>query len=78
MRKYQRIWEQLKLHNQVSVEVAPELHARTIRAVIKEKHGDLGFKFISSNLGNSYKLSYESVGSVITFTLHPEKSIRNL
>lgn len=78
MRKYQRIWEALKTELKVTVEASPELHTRTINAVKKEKHGDLGFKFLSADVGNSYKLAYKVEGSLITFTLHPEKSIRNI
>jgi uncharacterized membrane protein len=78
MRKYERIWKQLKQTKTSKLEAPLELHARIVKAVIKEKHKDLAFKYISAELGNSYKLAYEIEGLVITFTLNPEYSSRNL
>lgn len=78
MRKYQRIWEALKADLEVTVAVTPDLHQRTINAVKKEKHGDLAFKYLTSNLGNSYKLGIKVEEDTITFYLLPERSIRNL
>lgn len=80
MRKYQPIWEALKLHLTVTIKIAPDLHLRTIQCVRKEKHGDSAFKFITAEVGNSYKLFHTIApdGEHITFTLQPEKSKRNL
>jgi hypothetical protein len=78
MRKYQRIWEALKKDLTVTVRVAPELQTRTVLCLRKEKHGDLAFKFLTAEVGNSYKLFHSVDGDLITFTLIPEQSIRNI
>ncbi len=78
MRKYQLIWDALKVNNTLSIEADVSLHRRIIQGVIKEKWRDLGWKVICPELGNTYKLAYNVVGTKVTFTLEPYKGIRNL
>ena len=78
MRKYQPIWEQLKLHSTVSLSATPALHKRIIKAVIKEKLKDLGYKLICAESGTIKKLAYTTNGKLITFNLEIDRSIRNL
>lgn len=78
MRKYQPIWDQLKLHGTVSLSATPSLHKRIIKAVIKEKLKDLGYKLLCAESGSIKKLAYETDGKLITFKLEIDKSIRNL
>ena len=44
MRKYQKIWELIKDNKRCCVEVHRLIAARVIKAVIKEKDGDVGYK----------------------------------
>jgi hypothetical protein len=44
LRQYQPIWLALKKHKTISVYSPPHLHARLIKAVIKEKYMDDRFK----------------------------------
>ena len=43
-RKYQPAWEKLKLENIVRIAAHPAVHARILKAVIKEKDMDLVYK----------------------------------
>lgn len=71
MRKYQPIWEAVKNSNLKSVSLAAELskHRRIIKAVIKEKSQDLGWKQTQLELGKKYTLLYEIDGKCIRFYL---------
>lgn len=44
MRKYQPIWLELKKHSKVVVVHPAHLHARLIKAVLKERTMDTGFR----------------------------------
>lgn len=44
MRRYQVIWNALKKDKHCTITVHPALHARVIKAVIKEKDMDVGYK----------------------------------
>ena len=78
MRKYQPIWEQLKLYGTTSLSANPAMHKRIIKAVMKEKLKDLGWKILCAESGNIYKLAYKSEGKLVTFNLNVDKTIRNL
>jgi hypothetical protein len=78
MRKYARIWTELKDNKSCIIEADISLHPRILNAIRKEKCRDLAFKYLSAELGNTYRLAYDIEGTKILFTLHPEKSIRNL
>ncbi len=69
MRRYQPIWEQIKTEHTASLVVDPKLHARIIKAVIKEKDKDTGWKLLTSEIGKKYKLQIEATGKLIIFTL---------
>ena len=69
MRKYQRIWEQIKLSNTASVEADVSKHARIIKATRKEKHKDIAYRFLMLEKGKKMKLLQEIEGNRITFTL---------
>lgn len=78
MRKYQPIWERLKLYHTAKLAAPIGLHARIVKAVIKEKYMDIGWKLLCSETGNSYKLFYKIESTLITFSLEVERSIKNL
>ena len=69
--KYSKIWQAIKESQSgvVSVAVLPELHSRVIKAVLKRKDLDLGYKVIQAESGKAMILRAKSNGSVITFTL---------
>ena len=48
-RKYQTVWEKIKLNGHITLEVAPIFVARVKKAVIKEKDMDLGFKLMNEH-----------------------------
>lgn len=45
------------------------LHRRIIKAVIKRKYVDVGFKFLVGERGKRAKLFYKREGSIIEFKL---------
>lgn len=72
MRKYYPIWKELKAKKKVVVVHPSHLHARIIKAVLKERTMDTGFRFeLSEN--NSYAKVLTSVDpntpNMITFRL---------
>ena len=74
MRHYESVWIKLKKLDRkaagsvgISVTANRVLHARIIKAVIKEKWKDLGFK-LQSEIYHT-RLSYSIKNSVITFYL---------
>ena len=69
MRKHQPIWEQLKLTSTVSIAAEEKLHARIVKAVIKEKSSDLAWKYLQLDKGKKWKISYTKEGKLITFKL---------
>ena len=69
MRKYQRIWEALKVSYSVSLEADTSMHARITKAVRKEKNIDLGWKLLSLEQGKKYVLTEEIEGRLIKFKL---------
>lgn len=67
MRTYAPIWSRLKKEMKVSVTANRVLHGRIIKAVIKEKWSDLGYKILIEP--KIAVLGYKINHSVITFTL---------
>lgn len=49
MRKYQAIWEKIKRDKVATLEVHPAHFARVVKAVIKEKCIDFGFKLFNDH-----------------------------
>lgn len=68
-RKYQPIWEELKLTNTCKIVVHKSLHKRIIKAVIKEKYNDIKFKLFLADKGKKAILTHSKVYSVIEFYL---------
>lgn len=68
MRKYESIWIKLKKEKQVSLTANRLLHPRIIKAVIKEKWGDVGYK-VQIEPAHA-RLSYTIKHSVLTFYLY--------
>lgn len=76
MRYYQAIWEEIK-KKQVARITAPKLlHRRIIKAVIKEKWLDYGYKLEQENYNAI--LSHSISNSIITFTLTKYPIMKNI
>lgn len=69
MRHYEPIWLVLKQKGTVKVVVPKCLHRRTIKAVMKEKNMDGGYKFMLSENSQRCRLNYVSEEDTIIFTL---------
>lgn len=77
-RLYQPIWEKIRDTGKCSISAPSPMHKRIIKAVIKEKGNDLGFKVLSAEKWRWNKLSYTISGSMITFTLTHDTSLEDL
>ena len=66
-RQYFPIWERLKKEKVVSITTNRLMHPRIIKAVIKEKYQDFGYKIDLEPF--SSELSYTVNNSIITFKL---------
>ena len=56
MRKYESIWIKLKLEKVCEVMAHPSVHRRIIKAVAKEKYGDVAYKVLWDAEGNKQPL----------------------
>lgn len=81
MRQYELIWVKLKTmpredaeHIGISITANSRLHKRIIKAVIKEKWKDLGFKLLLD--GYVTELEHSRSFSILTFYLKYKKSYR--
>ena len=70
MRKYQPIWEELKVNFIARVRAEESVHRRIIKAVRKEKANDHAWKLQNKR----YKLTEEIDGMKITFILKEDTS----
>lgn len=77
MRLYQPIWEKLKREGQASITANRVLHPRILKAVIKEKWLDLGYKMEIAPY--HCIVTHSRSNSVLTFYLtkhlHPQAVI---
>lgn len=71
MRKYQPIWNALKLKRTVSLAAPPADHRRIVLAVRKEKTKDTAWKYLCLEKKERWKLLDASEASLLTFTLEP-------
>jgi len=69
MRKYYPIWNQLKSTKRAVVVHPSHLHARLIKAVLKERTMDTGFRYELAEADRYAKVFSKSDGNMITFTL---------
>jgi hypothetical protein len=76
MRYYEPIWAELKAKKTARITEHVSLHPRTIKAVVKEKWMDLGYKLEIAPY-HAF-LSYKISGSVLTFHLTIKKSLNNI
>jgi hypothetical protein len=71
MRQYEPVWIEIKLQGICKISAHRAFHKRIIKAVVKEKDLDLGFKLETSEKSPAQisVLRSSRSGSVITFTL---------
>ena len=69
MRKYQRIWEQLKVYGTVSLHAEVDKHRRIVLSTRKEKNRDEAFKVLMLDKGRKYILHDSAEGEVLTLKL---------
>lgn len=69
MRQYFPIWATLRETGSCIISAAPFHHRRIIKAVIKEKDMDIGFKFQCGEQFKKARLSYTVSGAIVTFKL---------
>lgn len=67
--KYLPIWEKIKRTKNCTIEVEPKLAPRVKKAVIKEKHKDLGFKVLNDNDYLFLNISYDPAKKRMKFVL---------
>lgn len=70
-RRYQEIWERVRdsKKNFVRLQVEPILLARVKKAIIKEKHLDLGFKVLNDHDHFFLVFSYDAAKKVLSVKL---------
>jgi hypothetical protein len=69
MRKYQPIWERLKVERVAQVSAPPKMHARIIKAVRKEKWEDHHWRRMLRNQNYLHHIESTRKGEIITFNL---------
>ena len=69
MRKYQPIWEKLKIEHLVTLVAPIEDHDAILRMVIKEKDIDIGFKLLCAEKHTRYRLRAKTDIKKSTLTL---------
>lgn len=70
LRQYEHIWLAIKKLDEVSVSVEPRMKDRVVKAVVKEKNIDLGFKLLNTDFAN-FRLyhHYDPPTRILTFKL---------
>ena len=69
MRKYEPAWLELKKKRILRLAVPRPLHKRVIKAIIKEKWLDIGYKFERINQSYWDELAYTRNNNIIEFRL---------
>lgn len=69
MRQYEPVWVELKKKSTVRLAVPKALHRRIIKAVLKEKYMDFGYRLEQLNKNVRLRLEYSCKDNIITFTL---------
>lgn len=78
MRTYQSIWNKIKLTGSCAIAAQPKLHARIIKAVVKEKWMDTSYKLSAAERREIIKLQYRKEQNQIVFTLVKYADLKQL
>lgn len=68
-RKYEAVWERLKNRETCVLVVEPFMVPRVKKAVIKEKHKDLGFKLLNPHDNFTLSIEYKVKEKQLKFVL---------
>ncbi len=78
-RKYSPIWNQLKVApHKCALLAHSSLHARIVKAVIKEKYMDTGFKLLASTERKNWVLAHSIIGKRIEFWLECSTDLQGI
>jgi hypothetical protein len=69
VRQYQPLWIKIKTTGKASVAAAPLFHKRIIKAVVKEKDMDTGFKILCDEKKTPCRLVSSRSGGKLMFEL---------
>lgn len=78
MRKYQPAWEKLKAEKIVKIAAHPLVHARILKAIIKEKDIDLVFKLTMAEDCRRVRISHKSKSGELILYLNFSIGISDL
>lgn len=78
MRQYAPIWKKLKETGECRISAPKALHARIIRAVIKEKNLDVGYKYQLQEESKRARIVKHAENAIIYFTLVKSIGITDL
>lgn len=67
--RYQPIWDTLKEKRHAKLVAPAVLHKRIIKAVIKRKDVDVGYKFLCAEQFKKARIKYKTTGNIIEFYL---------
>ena len=70
MRLYEPIWQELKKKGSVRLAVPRAIHRRVIKAVLKEKNMDIGFKYEMLEKKIRLRITYQQQDNVISIKLN--------
>lgn len=77
-RKYAPIWNNLKATGSCVITAPKGLHARIVKAVIKEKHNDVGYALLLSEEGKIARLYTSYDHAIVKFILKKTLRLDNL
>lgn len=77
MRQYEAIWIELKKSGTVRIAAPKALHRRIIKATLKEKYQDYGYRLEMMQKNQSLRIEYTRNTSVIEFRLIKTYRIMN-
>jgi hypothetical protein len=78
MRQYQPIWIALKSKGNLKVAIPKQLHRRVIKAVMKERYMDDGFKLELLENEQRCWIQYAAKGEVVEFTLKYSLGLKDI
>jgi hypothetical protein len=77
-RTYEPIWQRIKKRGRAIIACAPEDYRKIKKAVIKEKHKDLGFKLLNDHDYFFLKITYDNEKRQATFILRESVGVEGV
>lgn len=69
MRQYEPAWEALKKNGSVRLAVPKGLHRRVVKAILKEKYRDIGYRLQMLEKKIRLRIEYECTGNIVVLKL---------